>query len=231
MNIAICDDEPIVLKQLDKIIRNILFTQNDTSEIISFTSGESLIKNIEEFDLVFLDIDMPGWDGIETGKQIRKINTSCKIVMATSMIERFKEAFYIDAFRFITKPFNPREIEEAIYACSVQQVGSSILCVYRDRIEHHFSQREIEYARAYNSYTEFLIKKRLYRSDCSLNKMEHLLDKRIFYRINKQYCVNMLRIENYMEGKIIIDGKEILVSRRKKKEFEQAFFEFGINYE
>ena len=60
---------------------------------------------------------MPGMDGIETGKEYLKQlkdRRDCKIIMASGAIERFKEVFKIQPFRFITKPFSLEEMEEVI---------------------------------------------------------------------------------------------------------------------
>lgn len=65
-------------------------------------------------DILFLDIEMPGEDGIQTGKRLRERGSECKIIMATSMAERFKEGYHIGASRFVTKPFDQEEVEEEL---------------------------------------------------------------------------------------------------------------------
>lgn len=66
--IAICDDEPAICDMVSNVIRE----WGPDIKISCFYSGESLLASYESFDVIFLDIDMKGIDGIETGRQIRE---------------------------------------------------------------------------------------------------------------------------------------------------------------
>ncbi|NLK76986.1 MAG: response regulator [Clostridiales bacterium] len=108
IKIGICDDEKIVLSVLGTLVKQSLEELEEGGKIINFHSGEELLEEVEKLDVLFLDIEMPGLDGIEVGSQIQKRNLDCKVIMATSRQDRFKEAFKINAFRFITKPFQKK---------------------------------------------------------------------------------------------------------------------------
>ena len=73
MRILICDDDPLIIEQLQKFIES-FFKSNHIKcpELVSFTSGESLLADSEEKDLVFLDIEMPGMNGIYIGNELKK---------------------------------------------------------------------------------------------------------------------------------------------------------------
>lgn len=75
-------------------------------------------------EAIFLDIEMPQMDGIEIGRIIKKIHPKCKIIMAADKEERIKEAFQIEALRFISKPFEYLEVEGAIKALYKQRLGT-----------------------------------------------------------------------------------------------------------
>lgn len=77
---------------------------------------------------------------------------------------------------------------------------------------------------------EAYVKNRVLRKDISLDKMEKLLDQRLFFRINREYVVNLSAIEEYKDGMVQIGGKEIRASRRRKKDFEEAYRQFDIEY-
>lgn len=228
--IGICDDEEIVLNLLVKIIKTILVENKIQAKILTFFSGEELIKNISQFDVVFLDIEMKGKDGIEIGKLINKINSDCRIIMASSHIERFKEVFKIRAIRFVTKPFRQSEIEEAIEAFLMLDMGREKIDLFENRISIQVEQRQIQYMISYDSYTEFILNDRILRKNISLNELDGILDKKIFFRIHRKFIINMLFIQAYRSGVITINKKEFQVARRKKKEFEKKFIEFDLNY-
>lgn len=230
LTIGICDDEEIILNHLGELVEEIAGNMRLECEILLFSSGELLLQQAGKLELVFLDIEMPGLDGIETGRNIHLKHPECQIVMATSMVERFKEAFRIHAFRFITKPFVIEEIEEALRAFLEQRAGLQTISVSLNRNTCQVRQRDIRCVLAYGSYVEVMAQGKIFRKECSMEEMEQILDADLFFRIHREYLVNMLWIERYKNGVITLDGQELSVSRRKKKEFEQAYLEFDLHY-
>lgn len=228
--IGLCDDQMAVAMRLKKIISDILQEEGENWEICLFDSGEKLLETAELINVVFLDIEMPGLDGIETGKELKRRNPDCKIIMATGKVERFKEAFHIQAMRFITKPFDKREIEEALKAVEKSHVGNAKIELYYLRNSYQIEQDKIQYIKAYNGYTEYRVENQVFRKDISLNEVEKMLDKRLFVRIHRQYIINMRWIQSYSNGKVEIGDIEIDVSRRKRKDFEQKYIEYDLNY-
>ncbi|MBO5373653.1 MAG: response regulator transcription factor [Lachnospiraceae bacterium] len=230
LQIAICDDVKEQTISLQYYIRKYCKNHGIELELYVYTNGEELLLHIKKMDIIFLDIEMPGLDGIETGKEICRKNPACKIIMATRMIERMKEAFYIEAFRFITKPFAENEVEEALSSCLRKVLGSEKMLMYHNRILHNISQREIYYIVTYDSYSEVWTKDKMFRKEDSLKDLEYQLDDTLFFRIHRKYIVNMLYVESYKNGVVEIQGKSLPVSRRRRKEFEQTFIEFDIAY-
>ena len=73
MRIAICDDDILVIKQIECLIKTFFETKSiKCPEIISFSSGESLLADKEAKDILFLDIEMPGINGIYVGKELKR---------------------------------------------------------------------------------------------------------------------------------------------------------------
>ena len=93
MRILICDDDPLIIEQLQKFIES-FFKSNHIKcpELVSFTSGESLLADSEEKDLVFLDIEMPGMNGIYIGNELKKANKNVIIFVVTSYSEYLDDA-------------------------------------------------------------------------------------------------------------------------------------------
>lgn len=230
MNIAICDDEEIIVELFEKLLVSILVQQEQSFNIFCFTSGEDLLNSVDTMELVFLDIEMPGIDGIEVGKVICNKNPRCKIVMATSRVERFKESFKINAFRFVTKPFEKAEIEEVIDAFGKLKTGKRRIKVYLDRNEYEIEEKQIKYILAFNSYSKFVVNNKIFRKEISLKEVESMIDNQIFFRINKQYLINLFWITKYQNGIIQIGDESFKVSRRRKKEFEQSYTQFLFCY-
>lgn len=230
LRIAICDDVAEQTVSLQKFIEKYCDAHEVDFDLCMYTSGKALLKDIQKMDIVFLDIEMPKLDGIETGRKIQEKNKNCKIIMATCMVDRMKEAFYIEAFRFITKPFAQREVEEALGASIQKVAGAKRLTMYYNWLTHKIPQREIRYIVTYDSYSELLIKDKFFRSEESLTELEAKLDAVLFFRIHRKYIVNMLHITAYENGEVWLGDVKLPVSRRRKKEFEKAYMEFDILY-
>lgn len=230
LQIAICDDFLEQTLALQKYIHEYCERNNVEYKLSLYTAGDELLSNAEKFHIIFLDIEMPGLDGIETGRMIRHLNGSCRIIMETVMVERMKEAFFIEAFRFIVKPVGQAEVEEALNACMRKVLGSGSVPLYYNRIVHKVHQSEIQYVVTYDSYSEYRVKNRMLRSEASLRELETQLDKRLFFRIHRKYIVNMAQVQSYRNGIIHMRDIELPVARRKKKEFEQAYMEFDLKY-
>lgn len=229
MVIGICDDHEMIIRQLKRIIDDLLMKQKVNYSIRTYLSGTELLKDINQIDVVFLDIDMPGMDGIEVGKQI--VNKSdCKIIMETSRVDRFKEAFKIHAIRFVTKPFDPKEIDEALKLVMKGEIGVETIELYSMRNPYNVKQNDICYIRAFNGYVECMVGDKIFRKDISLNKLEEMLDKRLFARVNRQYIVNIRWVSEYYDGDFTIWNQKFQVSRRLKKDFEKKYMEFDLNY-
>lgn len=228
--IGICDDQMMAIEEMNKIVSRYFWQKSYEVKIMTFLSGEEAVSNYDILDILFLDIEMPGMDGIEVGEYIHKNNRNCKIIMATSREERFKEAFKIDAYRFVTKPFVVAEIEEALEDALKTFIGVETVQLYENRRAYDISQKEILFVRAFDGYIEAVVKSRVMRRDISLSKMEKMLDDRLFFRISRECLVNLLLIERYNKGVIQIENYKLRVARRKQKDFEMAFQQFDIEY-
>lgn len=226
IKIGICDDEQIVRELLKQKVEICLREAGVRADILFFQRGQELLETEEDLDILFLDIEMPEMDGIEAGKKLRQKGNNCKIIVATSMVERFKEAFYIDAFRFVTKPFEMEEIREALREAFIAAGGNQTIEVYKNREKYNILCRDILYIEATESSVEFMLKDGKYRKESSLTELEKKLEGNTFFRINRQCIVNIAQIEHYEKGVILINGDAKKVSQRKKKEFQNAYREY-----
>ena len=93
--IAVCDDDKLALDSISGAIGGVFSANGSDTEINSFTSANELTKVIAKthYDLVFLDIDMPGMDGIECGKLLRRLEYSPDIIYVSNREERVFECF------------------------------------------------------------------------------------------------------------------------------------------
>ena len=101
INIAICDDDLITLHNTKDLIEEYKIKEFN---IKTYSSGEELLKSKREFDIIFLDIDMGGINGIETAKRIRVYDKQVKIIYVTNYTDYTSMAFSVHAFGYLVKP-------------------------------------------------------------------------------------------------------------------------------
>ena len=105
MRIVICDDNPQIIEQLTKYLNEFFHKYNLKAPlIVPFTSGETLLRDTIPNDIVFLDIEMPGVDGIYVGNKLKETNPKTIILIVTSFAEYLDEAMRFQVFRYLSKP-------------------------------------------------------------------------------------------------------------------------------
>lgn len=116
INIAVCDDS----KEYSEIITEIIKRAIDNKANVStFNSGQDLVQAYEQgrFDIIFLDMEMPGMNGIETGLKIRTMDEAAVIFYLTSHKEYAYESYSVKAKDYLLKPISIPVIEKVLKEC------------------------------------------------------------------------------------------------------------------
>ena len=119
MRILICDDDVLMIEQLKKLITNYFQEHHiNCPELSCFSDGESLLADTKEKDILFLDVEMPGMNGIYIGNELKKHNKDIIIFIVTSYSQYLDDAMRFHVFRYLSKPLDRqrffRNMKEAI---------------------------------------------------------------------------------------------------------------------
>ena len=116
--IAVCDDELNMVTQHAEAVRESLRCCGCTGEVLTYTCSDNLLADITEesffFDLILLDIEMPGLTGMELAKKIKPCLPDVKIIFITSHIEYAIDAFELSIFRYVPKADKEKRLPAAL---------------------------------------------------------------------------------------------------------------------
>lgn len=110
IKIAVVDDETDQIEQIVKIVTDFFSQRKLSVEIDEFLDGESLLNKDYSYDIIFLDIQMDGIDGIETAGLLRKKDKKTVLIYISNYSEKMAVSFSVHPFAFIEKPVNPNKI-------------------------------------------------------------------------------------------------------------------------
>ena len=101
IQIGICDDDLSVLGQIQRMMDHYRVSRNEEMVTLPFQSPLELIHEIERgrrFDILLMDVLMPGENGMEAAKEIRRYDTAVRIIFLTSSQEFAVDSYKVGAF-------------------------------------------------------------------------------------------------------------------------------------
>ena len=226
MKIAICDDEAVTRDTLSDFIEK---TYHSLDLIVDkYSSGQSLLqalaKKRHSYDLLLLDIEMPGLDGMQTAKRIRQILPELHVVFITSHDEFALSGYEVSAYRFLVKPVQPQKLIEAIESVKEDLLSQKSIMIRSKGEEAILKIRDILYFEAQNQNVKITLHNRTYANRSNIDFYESLLCNDDFYRIHRSYLVNLKYITFIGSRDIkLSNGDLIPVSRLRKTQFTEAF--------
>lgn len=229
MKIAICDDQNIDREDLKN---NLLATEfGDTCDCSLFPSGEALLSAIGEgalFDIIFLDVDMPHLDGIETGKIIRRKKENVIIIFLTSHPEFALHAFECEAFHYLLKPCNTEKLNEVM-----KRAASRIGLINRYHVVKtkngpvRLTVSDIYYVECLDRHVIYHMKNEEVVTRSKFQDVCDSLRDFGFCRIHQGYAVNMDKIKSIEKDSVILsDDRSVMMSVRKKTEVSLAYMKY-----
>ncbi|WP_334292805.1 LytTR family DNA-binding domain-containing protein [Peptoclostridium litorale] len=231
LNCIIVDDEYPAREELKYFIREF----SDIEILEEFDSPLEALKYIEKqnVDVIFLDISMPGLDGISLGRIISRFEEKPKIVFITAYREHAIDAFEIDAFDYILKPYSKERIIgllKKLQKSSAKASGESIekITLWKDEKIIVLDIGDIYYCEASERNTIVHSKDESYIENTSISDFYKRLPKDRFFRTHRSYIVNLDKIKeiipwfnNTYNIRLKDDVGEVPVSRSNIKDFRK----------
>ncbi len=234
INIVVCDDENIALKIDCTYIEELAKKYKVDASITGFLSGEKVLEHMEhnEIDMVFLDIDLKGINGINVAAKLLKKNPRVIIIFITAHREFALDAFTVEAFSYLVKPIDPDRLER-VFRKAVMQVNDINnrlqrvpLIITEDNIKRKISQANILYIERVGSQSIIFTKiarHSVYETITSLiNRLEDN-----FLQINQGIIVNLEEVA-VIKGHLVTmkTGEVFSIGRTYSKDVKKKYLEY-----
>lgn len=220
INILLCDDDNDFLHGLAKIVSQQPLPKGLSIEIIKNSHPASLSdRQLSQYQIMFLDIDMPERSGMDIARRVRKLHLDTIIIFVTNYPQFSLEGYEVRAFRYLLK----QEVEQklpAYFRDALSEIshGEKGLRFSVNAESYYVPYSDIIYLGSDQRVIYLYTVKPLRSGDHFYGKMEDLareLEPEGFLRIQKSYLVNMAHIRKLNYDRVILsNGKELSVSRK-----------------
>lgn len=205
IKVMLVDDEPHICMILEKIIEK----QEDYQVVAKCQDFATALVNFRKYgpDVVFMDIDLSGDDGLECAKIMTELSPKVKIIFATAHSEYMANAFEIYAFDYLVKPFDMERVVRTLDRIRTQQNPAQMtetisksekyqgkLLIKGKEQSCLVSVEDIIFIERADGSTRIVTRAEEYKTSLSLSDLEEKLDKEQFIRCHKSYIVNVSQI-------------------------------------
>ena len=231
MRIAICDDE----KNIRELIGNKVIAQYPEVEIVFYPSGEELLLSDKHIDILFLDIQMPGRNGMETARELRKKDKNVILVFVTAVEEYVFQAFDVGAFNYIVKPIDDvkfadvlrRAVDElSLKRTQVKTPEEKYVMINNAGVHSKVLIDDIVYAEVFNRKIVIHKMNGTIEYYGKLSDLEALAGDN-FFRPHRAYLINFKYVEKYDATTIYLEQGTALMAKQNYPVFVKRYMKYN----
>ncbi|MBQ8138505.1 MAG: response regulator transcription factor [Lachnospiraceae bacterium] len=244
MKLAICDDE----KQIRDVLADIVREVSESIEIVQYANAQEILSPEFDADILFLDIQMPGTDGMRASKILRSKGKKTIIIFVTALEEQVFNAFDVGAFNYIVKPFSRNRIKDVVKGAIKQakelEMIEKSLTEKSDELEKYRTitvksggantrviLSEVCYAEVFD---RMLVLHMSNGDDIEyygrMSDLERIAGKD-FYRVHRAYLINLGFVKSYDSKAVHMSDGDIPVARGKYPELIKAYMSYHTRRE
>ncbi len=226
IRISLCDDENHITGTLSDNIKGI----RPDIEVYSYDCGENLLDSKYLYnDIVLLDIEMTGINGIETALKLRKGGYEGMIIFLTSHKEMVFDSFQVKPYNYFVKPIDIDKVNR-ILKNAINEVIDRKTTHFEAVSNNHTFRIQIDdiyYFECNGRKIDIHTKNGIITILGKMNQIEASLQNKKFFRCHKGYLVNFEHVCEFSNNEIILtNNQKVLISRLKINSFKEAFKAF-----
>lgn len=229
IKIAVCDDQVDIIEKITEYIS--MYQFHCEYDVDTFLSGKELLQSDKHFDLIFLDVEMPEQDGIQTAKDLRIRDKNVSFIYVTNYSEYAISTFSVHPFDFVLKPINSKKILKVIDDYVEYKKKSDVTAL----IELKGVTRDVVMNIHDIIYFEYFDNRRMHvitnRSTFDIKgSLSDFIEKTAeygFYSPHKSFLVNFEYINTIEKGYIhMSNGEDVPIAQKKYNELKQLLYKY-----
>lgn len=239
MRIVICDDEQAVRDMLTARIEELC----PDAEILCCESGEELLAMEREADILFLDIQMPGQNGMETAKRLREKNKRSILIFVTAIEEYVFQSFDVGAFHYLVKPFTDEKFQSVLASAVAQYRETAAVTGGKKNASTSSEDDRILLIKSKGTHTKIYWKDIVYAEVLNRKVTIHKMDEDIefygrlselekqagedFFRSHRSYLVHFKYVVKYNASSIIMENGTALMAKQNYPQFVKSYLKYN----
>ncbi len=222
VKLAIVEDDKSYIESLKEYIDTYMKENGISIDVKIFRDGNKIVFDYQPvYDIILMDIEMPGIDGMTAAEEIRKVDKDVIIIFITNMAQYAIQGYKVRAHSYILKPVNyysfSLELQEALASVS-KKVDDFLLLSGEDGLQK-IAVGEILYVESQRHRMLIHTKTQVIDIRETMKNMEQKLSKFYFERCNVSYLVNLAYVSSISSDLAVVGGELLPISRQKRKSF------------
>lgn len=231
MKVAVCDDEIMYRDEISDLLRKYQLDRKIDVFIDLYKNGTELLSSEYPYDVIFMDYQMSGLDGIETCRRLRESNKDTVIIFISAYPSAALDSFEVNTFRFLAKPIDEGKMYRALddYMNSIMNDSALVLNTHEGK--WYIKLSDVIYLEAAGKRTLLRTEKETYNVNCNLKALEKMLPMDRFFRCHKSFVVSFAHIINYTSSEVRFDNCEkAYIGRHYLARFKEEFQNYIMRY-
>jgi DNA-binding LytR/AlgR family response regulator len=233
LTITICDDDPLQAENFKNLTRKWAQKRGADVSVAAYPSADALLFNLPEHqaDILLLDIQMPGTDGMTLARELRASGGRQQIIFVTGFADWLAEGYEVDAVHYLLKPVGEVRLFAALDKAVARIAAEPRRITFNaDGETFRLAADEIIYAEAFSHYIELHTISRTIKLKMTLNALAEILGAD-FLRCHRSYIVGMKFVNGITRAEILLDsGSTLPLSRKVYNAANEAFIKYNRGF-
>lgn len=234
MKIGICDDEKEIRDLLTERVRD-FESAMEVTEVSLYASGREVLQEEALPDILFLDIQMPGINGMDVARRLRKKNKRMILIFVTGLEEYVFQAFDVGAFHYLVKPFSEEKFRSVLQSAkeqyeeytAMEKRGGEEPClvVKSGGTRRRVCLNELVYAEVFNRKIVLHMEEGDIEYYGRMAELERQAGED-FYRPHRAYLVHLKYVIQYDAGTIYMERGKAIMAKQKYPDFVKKYMDY-----